>query len=386
MERAERLRVRRGVTRAANEEDAVRELHAAIYQADAALTVFYCSPRYDREKLQTELVRLFGDQVVVGCTSAGEIGPAGYLSGGMTGVSLASAELSVISRRMEHLSQMLMQDGQELAQAVLRSLDPDGQARAEGNLFGFLLVDGMSLKEELVVASVYRGLRDVPLFGGSAGDGTNFGATYVFHDGEFRADACVFTLVKTTLPFVVFKSEHFESSEKKLVVTGADPERRIVTEINGASAAREYARMVGLDLYKLTPMVFATYPVVVRLGGVYYVRSIQKVNDDESLTFFCAVDEGIVLTVANGVDMIDNLKQSFQGVRRRIGVPKITLGCDCILRGLELDQRQIRAAVGQVMADNNVCGFGTYGEQYNAMHVNQTFTAVSIGDSLAAAE
>ena len=29
--------------------------------------------------------------------------------------------------------------------------------------------------------------------------------------------------------------------------------------------------------------------------------------------------------------------------------------------------------------DNNVVGFGTFGEQFQAMHVNQTFTGVAIG-------
>jgi hypothetical protein len=56
------------------------------------------------------------------------------------------------------------------------------------------------------------------------------------------------------------------------------------------------------------------------------------------------------------------------------------------LRGLELDQRDIRDQVGAVMAANQVCGFGTYGEQYNAMHVNQTFTGVALAEPAAAAE
>jgi hypothetical protein len=42
--------------------------------------------------------------------------------------------------------------------------------------------------------------------------------------------------------------------------------------------------------------------------------------------------------------------------------------------------------MGKIMADNLVCGFGTYGEQYNAMHNNQTFTAVAIAEPAAAAE
>ncbi len=382
----ERLRVKRGASAANDVKTAVAELREAIFQPDAMLTVFYCSPHYDNTALAAAMKEAFGDQVVIGCTTAGEIGPQGYLSGGITGVSLACDEMEVITRRLDGLSTVQMSDGQDLAEAMLRSLDPTGSARAMGQLFGFMLIDGMSAKEELVVASFYRGLGDVTLFGGSAADGTNFGKTYVYLDGEFRDDCCAFALVKTTLPFVVFKTEHFVSSDKKLVVTEADPERRIVTEINGEKAATEYARVIGLDIDALTPMTFAAHPVVVKLGGSYYVRSIQKVNDDGSLTFFCAIDEGIVLTVAQGVDIVDNLKQAFSAVESTIGKPKVVLGCDCILRGLELDQRQIRSQVGEIMAANQVCGFGTYGEQYNAMHVNQTFTAVAIAEPEVAAE
>ena len=44
---------------------------------------------------------------------------------------------------------------------------------------------------------------------------------------------------------------------------------------------------------RLAADVFAAHPVVVRIGGQYFVRSIAKVNEDESLTFFCAIDEEI---------------------------------------------------------------------------------------------
>jgi hypothetical protein len=118
---------------------------------------------------------------------------------------------------------------------------------------------------------------------------------------------------------------------------------------------------------------------VVRVGGHLYVRSIQQVNDDESLTFFCAIERGIVLTVARGNDMVDNLARAFERVRGEIGPPALILGCDCVLRYLEVQQTGIRAAIGALMSANNVVGFATYGEQFNGMHVNQTFTGVAIG-------
>ncbi|HET6582472.1 MAG TPA: FIST C-terminal domain-containing protein, partial [Nannocystaceae bacterium] len=100
--------------------------------------------------------------------------------------------------------------------------------------------------------------------------------------------------------------------------------------------------------------------------------------EDDSLHFFCAIDEGIVLTTARRIDLVENLEKMFAEVRSRIGEPAIVLGCDCILRHLECEQQGMIDRVGRIYRDNNVIGFATYGEQYNAMHVNQTFTGVAI--------
>ena len=160
----------------------------------------------------------------------------------------------------------------------------------------------------------------------------------------------------------------------------ADPAKRIVHEINAEAAAEEYARIIGLNMNALTPLTFARFPVLVRVGGDYYVRSIQRANEDGSLTFFCAIDEGVVLTLARHEDILENLKQFFCQVRQEMGPPQLVVGFDCILRSLEVEVRQVRHLTGRLLAANNVIGFSTYGEQFNAMHVNQTFTGVVIGE------
>ena len=166
-----------------------------------------------------------------------------------------------------------------------------------------------------------------------------------------------------------------------MVVTEADPVARIVTEINAEPAGREYARLVGLAVDKLTPMIFATHPVVVKVGGRYYTRSIQKVNEDESLSFFCAIDKGIVLTVARGTDLLQSVSRLFDEIALEIGPPQLVIGCDCVLRSLELEQSQLKEEAGKLFAANNVIGFSSFGEQFHAMHVNQTFTGVAIAAS-----
>lgn len=374
------LTVKKGASTSADAAQAARELYDAIYDPAAALGIFYCAPGYDVDALGAALAELFGDMPLIGCTTAGEITPLGYLEGSLTGVSIGGEGLRAVSLRLDDLSAFELAAGDNLARAAVERLgsttNPPSSSR-----FGFLLVDGLSKQEEGLVSAIYQSLGGVPLFGGSAGDGTRFGTTYLYHEGRFRSGCAVFTLVECPFPFTVFKTEHFVASTQKMVVTEADPARRIVTEINGELAGPEYARMVGLEVAALTPLIFASHPVVVSLGGEIFVRSIQKVNDDGSLTFFCAIDEGIVLTVANGVDMVTNLKVAFAKVRQIIGQPRVILGCDCLLRFLEIGQTDIREEIGALMVANNVVGFATYGEQFNAMHVNQTFTGVAIGGS-----
>ena len=373
------LSVKMGSSTSLDPETAVRELHEAIDQPDVTLAIFYCSPTYDLGALEAALAARFGAVKLIGCTTAGEIGPDGYARHTLTGVSLAGEGTVAVVKRIDELKRFEFATGAEVAERLLWNLGDLGKMPSGKDTFGLLLIDGLSMQEEIVVSSLYRCLGDIQLFGGSAGDETRFGRTYVYHEGKFHTDAAIFVLVNTVQPFTVFKTQHFSSTDEKMVVTGADPGKRVVTEINGEPAAREFARAVGLENAELTPMVFSSHPVMVRVGGAYYVRSIQKVNEDGSLTFFCAIDSGVVLTVAKPIDIVENLRSAFASVRKKIGEPQLVLGCDCILRFIEIQQRGLEGEIGEIFRANHVVGFATYGEQYNAMHVNQTFTGVALG-------
>jgi hypothetical protein len=160
-----------------------------------------------------------------------------------------------------------------------------------------------------------------------------------------------------------------------MVVTAADPDRRVVTEINGESAAQEYSRLIGRSVGELTAEVFAQHPMMLKVNGDYYVRSIQKMNADGSFTFFCAIEAGIVLHLGRGLDVLETLELALAAQPQ----PELILGCDCILRRIEFEQRGLEERVGELFVRNRVFGFSTYGEQYGGIHVNQTFTGVSIG-------
>jgi hypothetical protein len=367
-----RLLVRQGKSTHPDADTAVRELAAQLLQPDTKVCLIFFSDEYDPQQLgQAIKTHLPGH--VIGCTTAGQLAEEGFQRGGISGASLASAELCVVPYLIHPLSLQAEQVA-SLAKDVEKRL-----ASAESPAaFGFLLVDGLSMQEEPLISTLYLSLGDVPIIGGSAGDSLKFKQTFVYFDGLLVRDAAVFTLFLTTLPFHIFKHQHFVPTATRLVVTAADPGRRLVHEINGEPAVQAYAELIGTPVDQLDALVFSKHPVMLRIGNDYYVRSIAGVETDGSLKFFCAIEAGLVLTIGEGASAIEALDRDLAKLRTEMGEPAIIIGCDCILRRLELEQFGIDDAVGRLMAGSKVVGFSTYGEQFNSVHVNQTFTGVAI--------
>lgn len=367
-----RLHVRQGVSMSVDAHTAVQEIAAQIVQPHPSMTLVFFTDAYDHQALCTALSEQLSGPII-GCTSAGQLTHQGFQVGGISGLSLASPDLQAISYLIHPLN--------AVAEQVERIAADVQQRLQQSNLhaFGLLLVDGLAKKEEILCASLYRALGDVPIIGGSAGDMLKFKQTFVYHQGRLLQDGAVFTLCLTSLPFTVFKHQHFRPTDKRLVITEAQPEHRLVREINGETAVVVYARMIGFPVDDLTPMIFSRFPLMLRIGSEYFVRAIAGVEANGSLKFYCAIDKGLVLTIGEGCSAIEALQHSFTAIRDEIGEPVVILGCDCILRRLEMEQRGIANEVGRLMAVNKVFGFSTYGEQINSLHVNQTFTGVALG-------
>ncbi|HEY8904871.1 MAG TPA: nitric oxide-sensing protein NosP [Rhodoferax sp.] len=371
--------IRTAQSRATDARLAVQEFYVEVQQPDMELVIFFCSSHYNLDVLADEMRRLFPDVNVVGCTTAGEIGPAGYCDCSLSGASFSSVHFTAVCGLIDRLQEFNIARGQVFANTLLRRIEDRAPNSETKDCLAFLMIDGMSVREEPVVRTFQNVLGKVPLVGGSAGDDLSFADTWVFHDGAFHNDSAVLLILATTLPFRVFKTQHFVSDNERLVVTEADPALRIVKEINGLPATTEYARLVGSTVAELGSQSFANSPVVVTIDGTDFVRSIQRANADGSLTFFCAIEEGLVLRVAHGNDLMGNLTKTFETISVEIGPPLAVLACDCILRNLEITQGGMKEGVGNLFRQNNVVGFSTYGEQYGGVHINQTLTGIAFG-------
>jgi hypothetical protein len=376
----DRTGIRRAQSCASDAREAARDFHAAVAQPSMGLVIFFCSSEYDLDALASEIGRLFAGTQVVGCTTAGEIGPAGYRDRSLSGASFPAGSFTAAVGLIDRLHAFELARGQSVARELVHGLESRQPGADPHNSFAFLLIDGLSVREEPVTRALQNVLGDIPLIGGSAGDGESFDRTYVYFDGSFHPDSAVLTLVTTAARFKIFKTQHFVPTDYRAVVTAADAEHRIVREIDGWPAAEWFAQLVGASVDGLDPMRFAAHPMVVLIDGTNYVRSIQKANADRSLTFFCAIEEGLVLRAARGVNLVEDLERAFAELRAEVGNIQLIIGCDCVLRKLEMRQLALVERVEAVLSANNVIGFSTYGEQYGGVHVNQTLTGIAIGE------
>ena len=373
--------VRRAHTLARDAVDAVREFHAAVAQDDMVLVVFFCSSSYDLDRLGAEMKRAFAGIEVIGCTTAGEIGPAGYVAGSLSGMSFAASRFTAVCGCIERLRQFDIAAGQAFGKDLLQRMGQCGTSAAGDNTFALLLIDGMSVREEPVARAVQSVLGAIPLVGGSAASSGEAIAPVVYYGGRFAHDRAVVALLSTPLPVRLFETHHFVASDERLVVTEADTERRVVKEINGLPAAQEYARRLGVAPHELGPEIFSASPVVVLIDGKSYVRSIHKANADGSLTFFCAIENGLILRIAHTGDLYGKLADSFAQLRSEIGQPLLVIACECVLRRAEVLRSAQNERIVDLLLANRSTGFCTYGEQYRGIHLNQTLTAVAIGQA-----
>src|SRR5690554_105054 len=358
---------------------AARDLASQLLHEHLGHVLFFCSAEYDLAQLGLALEREFAGVGLSGCTSAGEITAQGYDRGSITAIGFDRRYLAIESALIGEMDRFTLRDAQSVIDDLLSGCRDRKLAPIKGNTFALTLLDGLSSREELVLAALNSVLGSIPQFGGSAGDDEHLADTYVFHQGRFHAGAATVLLINTPLDFRVFTTHHLVEGSEKLVVTHASSDTRTVYELNAEPAAEAYARAVGVTVDALSREVFALQPLGVKIGSNYFVRSIQRVNPDKSLTFYCAVETGIVMTAMAQGSLLGAVRDQLEDSERVVGKPLVTIGCDCFLRRLESELTGQSEAVSGFLSRHKVVGFNTYGEQYNGMHINQTFTGVVIG-------
>ena len=348
----------------------------------ALAIVWFSRDRLDAHTLADDLSRALAGGTpglaVCGSSTCGEITPGGLQASGSLAVLLPTARFDVSVSLIERIDTAGMRQIAHQASHARRAF-LDGAHRGSADTFALTLIDGLTFAEEATTAALQHGLDEIPLVGGSAGDDLGFERTELLFDGSVHERAALLVLIHTRLPFRLFTDNNFVPTPTRLVVTRADPDRRLVHELDGRPAVDAYARAIGCAVTQLDALKFAAHPLILRIGGQHYCRAIQRAEPDGSLTFYCAIDDGLVLTVARSEGMVRASRSMIEAIEADLGPVSFLIGFDCIYRKLDAVHRGVTDRMEALFREKNCVGCNTYGEQFGSMHVNQTFTGVAFG-------
>lgn len=346
---------------------AAQDLRNQLAGSDAKLVIFFASSALDPEGISREMQAAFPNADVFGCSTAGEIVTGRMLTNSVVamafnGQAVKSAKIAVLedlnSDSYDAFSSFERHFGTPMAE-----MDPN-------RYVGIVLVDGLCLKEELIIDRI-GDLTNVNFIGGSAGDDLKFAATHVYANGRSYRNAAVLALIEPATDFTFVKTQSFRALDKRLVVTKADAFAREVMEFDNKPAAAAYAEALGTSVTE-APERFMHNPVGLMIGDEPYVRSPQQIKG-ERMAFYCGVAEGMELTLLEATDMIQDTSQALARAKEELGGMSGVINFNCILRTLELGQKQLTDQYGSLFAEVPTVGFSTYGEQFIG-HINQTAT------------
>lgn len=340
---------------------------------------------YDIGRIGKLLARR-GRHHVLGAVTGCAFGPGGFHRHGITGFHLPAPRFVAVDALIENVATFGVPDARRLAVSLREKLHRahPGAAQAE---FGFVLIDSEARCEERVMAALGMEFAGLPIVGGSAGDvyfnpaAQPAGSRRLLYRDHAVRGAAVFCLVASHSPVVALTHNHYRAGSRKVVITDADPERRLVREINGRPALSEFAAACGFRKPPSTVAQYAAHPLMIRVGGHYFARGVQRVFDDGSIEFACAIEAGVVAAIGMPEDMLARLRGMFADIRRTLGPPELVMGFDCAARTVCMEQGEMTAAVVKEFESNRVVGFSAIGEQFNTAHINNSFTALAIGRS-----
>ena len=365
--------VRVAVSRAGHAGAAAREAAAQISLPETCFVLCFVPGGLDCQVVAGTLEEELEGLPVFGCSTAGQITTEGYETEALLLLAFPKSHFRCASVLFEPLNPLsttaIATDAQRAEQRFRHT--------AGWHRLGLIFTDGLSRQEDILISTLETVLGDLPIFGGSAGDGLRFDQTFVLHKGRALMDAAVLLLLETDLPFQGIGFDHFLPAGSHIVVTDADPEARKVFEINGAPAAREYARLVGHAVEDLSPEIFAENPLLIEYKNNHYVRAISDADETGALSFLAAIDDGLIMTLGLGQEITRTLTTGLD-IHDHLGrSPDFVLGFDCVLRKLEIEQKQLGRAVSDILRAARVFGFNTYGEQHCGVHMNQTLVGVA---------
>lgn len=314
---------------------------------------------FGKNQLVAQAIKFMPENVVL-CSSESLVTATQVSQTGFSGLTFASQYAQLVP-----ISEPPILSLTRLQQAYHR-------VETKPNAFLFLLCDGYRAHEEMILTTFYFLNHRFKMIGGSAGD-IQHGKTLLSLGTRRLTNLAIFFDLPAEVSLI--KENLYLPTGKRMLVTKADPLKRVVYTFNGRPAAEEYASQLGISVAKLAD-AFIKHPLGKKLDDEIYINSPQKINADHSMSFYAQIIPNTFLEVlAPG-----NIEQILAHTRQQIDHAQLIFSIHCTLRNQYLLQTQQWPKVLKSLNQSATqqLGFISNGEQFNWQHFNQTMVLLAI--------
>lgn len=338
------------------------------------VVIFFASSKYQPDTLCHKMQETFPGAATFGCSTAGEIVTGKMLKNSVVAMGFNETAIQDVCIQVVENVESPSQVDTAFAAFENHFNEPVADLDFEKYL-GIILVDGLSRSEERLMDQI--GDKTNALFiGASAGDDLKFSKTLIYADGKAYTNAALLALIKPGVRFDFIKTQSFVPCNAKLLATKTNEATREVIEFNNKPAAIAYAEALGTTVAEVEKR-FMLNPVGLMVDGEPYVRSPQKIEDNR-IRFYCNVLQGMEFSVLEATDIVTDTKKAIAEKIQEMGQISGIINFNCVLRTLELEQKDVGEAYGNLFSDFPTIGFSTYGEEFLG-HINQTSTMIVFG-------
>ncbi|MDF2950237.1 MAG: hypothetical protein K0R07_2287 [Sedimentibacter sp.] len=244
------------------------------------------------------------------------------------------------------------------------------------NTVCFEISSGLIGCEELVLSTFNSVLenKNIPLFGGTAGDYGKAEKTIISLNGKVYNNACVFVMIKNLGGKIRFYRENiYMPTNHYFTATKVDVKNRVVYEYDNKPAAKVTAEALNTTVENL-PKYLDSYPLGRVIGDEMYITANQMVTKDNGMAYHARVYNNSKMVLLKPDDYKSVIKETLKQIKKETPHPSLAIMINCLARSILFDTDGYLDGFAKDVGNTlgNYIGFAGYGEQLNQQHFNQT--------------
>ena len=209
--------------------------------------------------------------------------------------------------------------------------------------------------------------------------------SYVFYNGLYFDDACIYVMIKNNLGRIITYSQNIYTPHEDgqiYIATKVDKETQTLLELNGRPAAEVYCEDLGLPIEEIES-AFPYHPLCKTVGEKTFPVSVRQCIKDGGLKLFKQINQNDMLFISDLGDYKKMINDHFENLKKEVPYESTIFSIDCIYRYMLFENEDKVDWYADLLnrAGANSLGVMGAGEQYDLQHCNQTMiSAVFVHD------